>query len=247
VSTAGTNRYDLVLVAVRYDQIARACGQLTGLGGTPTVLFFGNNPGGRSAIPGPATGTVRLGFPGVGGVLRDGIAEYARIRQQPTALQAGPGSCLDEFGQSLRQRGFGVQRVTDMNGWLTYHAAFIACVATALYRCGTDASQLARDRVALRLMCTSVTEAFTALRREGVAGLPRNLAVLHSQPLRALAVRYWARAMRSPTGELCFAAHARNAPAEMRALADYVSARLAGAPATSHLRHLLAIEGYQPR
>jgi ketopantoate reductase len=70
VSTTGVNRYELVLVAVRYDQIARACDQLTGLRGAPTVLFFGNNPGGRSAIPRLATVDVRLGFPGVGGVLR---------------------------------------------------------------------------------------------------------------------------------------------------------------------------------
>ena len=25
-----------------------------------------------------------------------------------------------------------------MDGWLAYHAAFVACVAAALYRCGTD-------------------------------------------------------------------------------------------------------------
>jgi 2-dehydropantoate 2-reductase len=244
VGTAGANRYDLVLIAVRYDQIARACDQLTGLGGAPTLLFFGNNPDGRSALPRPATGTVRLGFPGVGGVLRDGIAEYVLIRQQPTALQAGAGSCVDEFGQTLRQRGFGVQRVSDMDGWLTYHAAFIACVAAALYRCNNDASQLGRDRTILRLMCAATTEAFSALRREGVAGLPRNLAVLHSPPLKAVAVRYWARTMRSPAGELCFAAHARNARDEMRELAQYVSSRLADERATRHLRQLLAIEGH---
>lgn len=244
VSTAEANRYDLVLVAVCYDQIARACDQLTGLRGAPTVLFFGNNPGGRSAMPRPAIGDVRLGFPGVGGVLRDRIAEYVRIRQQPTALQAGAGSCVDELGQTLRQRGFGVQRVTDMDGWLTYHAAFIACVAAALYRCGNDASQLGRDRTALRLMCAATTEAFAALRREGVAGLPRNLAVLHSRPLRTVAVRYWARTMRSPAGELCFAAHARNARDEMRDLAQYVSSRLADERTTSHLRELLAIDSH---
>ena len=77
-------------------------------------------------------GAVRLGFPGVGGVLRDEVADYVRIRQQPTALEASGSACLDEFGQVLRQQGFGVQRVTDMDGWLTYHAAFIACVAAAL-------------------------------------------------------------------------------------------------------------------
>jgi hypothetical protein len=56
-----------------------------------------------------------------------------------------------------------------------------------------------------------------------------------------VAERYWARIMRSPAGELCFAAHARNAPAEMRALAGQVTARLANRPSTSHLRQLLQV------
>jgi hypothetical protein len=45
------------------------------------------------------------------------------------------------------------------------------------------------------------------------------LAWLDSPLLRVVAVRCWARTMRSPMGELCFAAHARHAEAEMRALA----------------------------
>jgi hypothetical protein len=51
--------------------------------------------------------------------------------------------------------------------------------------------------MAILLMCAAVTEAFAALRRAGVTGLPRNLAVLHSPRLTAVAVRYWARTMRS--------------------------------------------------
>ncbi|MEP7024388.1 MAG: hypothetical protein ABJB47_11430 [Actinomycetota bacterium] len=88
-------------------------------------------------------------------------------------------------------------------------------------------------------MCTAITEAFAALRRTGAEGLPRNLAVLHHPLLRPVAVRYWARTMRSPMGELCFAGHARHAPAEMLALGTEIAARLANSPATSHLRQLL--------
>ena len=203
------------------------------------MLLFGNNPGGRSTLPAQVPGEVRLGFPGVGGVLRDGTADYVRIRQQPTALEAGSDPRLATLERALRQRGFAVQRVSDMDGWLAYHAAFVACVAAALYRCGTDAAQLAANREALRLMCAAVTEAFAALRHAGVTGLPRNLAILHSPPLKAVAIRYWARTMRSPAGELCFAAHTRHAQAEMQLLGDQVIARLADSPATSHLRQLL--------
>ena len=231
--------YDLVLAAVRSDQLAPACARLTALGGAPALLPKNSTAGGRSAIPAYNPGEVRLGFPGVGGVMRDGVAEYARIKQQPTALQAAADPRLADMERTLRQRGFAVQRVTDMDGWLAYHAAFVACVAAALYRCGTDPAVLAADRQTITLMCAAVTEAFTALRKTGVTGLPRNLAILHSPALKPVAVRYWARTMRSPAGELCFAAHARHAQPEMRALGDHMMGNLAHSPATSHLFQLL--------
>ena len=65
------------------------------------MLFLGNNPAGRAAIPGGVPGDVYLGFPGVGGIMTSGTAEYVRIRQQPTALQEArsiPGSTALRVG-----------------------------------------------------------------------------------------------------------------------------------------------------
>jgi len=227
--------YDIVLVAVRRDQLVSACAGLAALAGNPAVVFFGNNPAGRAAITGRVPGDVYLGFPGVGGVMADGTVGYARIRQQPTALQEGSDPRLAELESALASRGFAVQRVADMDGWLAYHAAFVACIAAALYLCGTDPVRLAGDRRTLGLMCQAITEAFDGLRAGGTTGLPRNLAVLHSPLLRPVAIRYWARTMRSPMGELCFAAHARHAESEMRALGDDIAARLTGSPALDKL------------
>ena len=227
--------YDIVLIAVRRDQLASACAGLAGLAGKPAMLFLGNNPAGRAAIPGGMPGDVYLGFPGVGGIMTGGTAEYVRIRQQPTALQETADPRLAAFESAVTGRGFAVQRVADMDGWLAYHAAFVACITAALYRCGTDPLRLAADRATLTLMCRAIAEAFAALRADGTAGLPRNLAVLHSALLRMVAVRYWARSMRSPMGELCFAAHARHAEAEMRALARDVEATIPGSPAVAEL------------
>jgi 2-dehydropantoate 2-reductase len=227
--------YDVVLVAVRRDQLASACAGLAVLAGKPAVVFFGNNPAGRPAIPGDVHGDVYLGFPGVGGVMAGGTAEYVRIRQQPTAFPKESDPRLAALEATLSGRGFGVQRVTDMDGWLAYHAAFVACVAAALYRCGTDPVRLAADHATLTLMCRAITGAFAGLRADGTAGLPRNLAVLHSPALRAVALRYWARTMRSPMGELAFAAHSRHAEAEMRALGDDIAARITDSPALTKL------------
>jgi 2-dehydropantoate 2-reductase len=227
--------YDIVLVAVRRDQLASACARLAVLAGKPAIVFFGNNPAGRAAIASDMPGDVYLGFPGVGGVMNSGTADYVRIRQQPTALPKTPDPRLAALEAALSSRGFAVQRVADMDGWLAYHAAFVACIAAALYRCGTDPVRLAADRTTLTLMCQAISGAFAALRTAGTAGCPRNLAVLHGPLLRAVAVRYWARTMRSPMGELCFAAHCRHAEPEMRALGHDVGVRITGSPALAEL------------
>ena len=113
----------------------------------------------------------------------------------------------------------------------------------ALYRCGGgDAARLATDQRILTLMGAAVTEAFTTLRKTGITGLPRNLAILHSRALKPVAVRYWARTMRSPLGELCFAAHSRHAEAEMRALGGQVAGRIGSDPRATHVRELLSPE-----
>ena len=173
-----SGEYDIVLVAVRRDQLASACAGLAVLGGNPAVVFFGNNPAGRAAITGDLPGDVYLGFPGVGGVMTSGTADYVRIRQQPTALPQASDPRLAALESALSSRGFAVQRVADMDGWLAYHAAFVACVAAALYRCGTDPVRLAADRAALTLMCHAITEAFSALRAaaRGVPAQPRRAA-----------------------------------------------------------------------
>ncbi len=234
-----SGEYDIVIVAVRRDQLTSACAKLAALAGRPAVVFFGNNPAGRSAIAG-VPGDVYLGFPGVGGVMAGGTADYAWIRQQPTALKDTADPRLAALESALASRGLAVQRVADMDGWLAYHAAFVACVAAALYRCGTDPARLAADRKTLTLMCQAITEAFGALRADGTAGLPRNLAVLHTPLLRPVAIRYWARTMRSPMGELCFAAHSRHAEAEMRALGDDMAAQV---PSSAALGELLRPDG----
>jgi 2-dehydropantoate 2-reductase len=240
VADLSTDPFDLVLVAVRTDQVAAACQLLTRACGTPTVLVFGNNPDGSATIPAGLPGPVRLGFPGIGGVLADGVARYVRIDQQPTTVQAGTDPALAGFVTALRGRGFAVTRTPDMPRWLALHATFVACVAAALYRCGADPARLAADRPTLTLMCRAITEGFAAQRAVGRGGPPRNLALLHHRLMLPVAVRYWARVMRSPMGELCFAAHARHASAEMLALSADVRRQVAGQPHIDHLQRLLA-------
>jgi 2-dehydropantoate 2-reductase len=239
IDRPGAETFDLVLVALRRDHLPSAAAQLAQLSGRPLVLFFGNNLKGRAGLPAHVPGAVALGFPGVGGTMKAGVAHYVLIAQQPTALEETPDPRLDAFAQALGARGLAVQRISDMSGWLAYHAVFVASVSAALYRCQTDPRALARDRGELRLMCRAITQGFRALRNQGVVGLPRNLALLHASPLQPVASRYWARSLRSPMGELAFAAHCRHAEPEMRALAHDVVSRVGHGERLDALRELL--------
>jgi len=240
VGDAGGGPYDLVLVVVRADQLQNVADSLRRLSGAPVVLFFGNNPAGRAAVPADHPGIVHLGFPGIGGSMGKTAVEYMRIPQQPTTLQTGGGKPIEEFAEALTRRDFAVSRTSDMDGWLAYHAACVACVSAALYRCAGSAAELGADRATLRLMCHAIEEGFRMLRRAGVRGLPGNLNTLHRPALRPVAVRYWAKTMRSPLGERCFAAHSRHAEPEMRHLAGAVLDRVAVPSECAHLCELLS-------
>jgi len=240
VGHADGGPYDLVLVAVRADQLQTVADSLRCLSGAPVMLFFGNNPAGRAGVPDDFPGMIHLGFPGIGGSMNDAGAEYMRIPQQPTTLQTGGGRPIEEFTEALTGGGFAVFRTPDMDGWLAYHAAFVACVSAALYRCEGSAAGLAADRATLSLMCQAIEEGFRLLRRADVHGLPVNLRTLHYPALRPFAVRYWAKAMRSPLGERCFAAHSRHAQPEMRLLAGAVLDRVPVPSECAHLCELLS-------
>lgn len=241
VAQAHSEMFDLVLVALRRDDLHLVSSHLAKLRGRPLTLFFGNNPGGRVNLPTNVPGTICMGFPGIGGTMKAGVAEYALIAQQPTTLEDCADPRLSEFQTALVARGFAVQRVADMSGWLAYHAVFVACISAALCHSQIDPQRLASDRRELRLMCQAITEGFGALRTQGVHGLPRNLAVLHSRVLLHLAMRYWAHSMRSPMGEFAFAAHVRHAEPEMRALGHDVLERISQAHNPS-LYRLLTME-----
>jgi 2-dehydropantoate 2-reductase len=234
----GADAYELVVVAVTRDQLSGVCESLSGLAGAPTILLLGNTTG-RGAVPDAVRGRVCLGFPGVGGTLISGTAEYVRIKPQPSALESVGDPRIEEMAAHLTERGFPIQRVDDMDGWLKYHAVLVACICAALYRCGTDTQHLARDRRTLHLMCVAVTEGFTSLQRQRIDGMPRNLRVLHSRLLTPVAVAYWGRAMRASTGELWFGAHARHAVKEMHALSLDVLSQLGEADTAQGLRELL--------
>ena len=140
VTSAAEVDVDVVLVTLRRDHLDSAAAALSGVPSDALVLFMGNNPAGRSGLPSASGAQVALGFPGVGGTMRDDVVTYSTIAQQPTAIEAGDSPRLAAVADTLTARGLPVQRVSDMDGWLAYHAVFVAAISAGLYRCGTDPS-----------------------------------------------------------------------------------------------------------
>lgn len=235
--------FDLVLISVRHEQLTSTFSILYILKGNPTLLFFGNNPNGRAALPDLIPKIVELGFPGIGGSIAEGVVKYIRISQQPTTLQTNASIATQNFIKALRSQGFEITSVSNMDGWLFYHTIFISCIAAALYQSNTNPLQLSKNRPLLKLMCTAITEGFSALKNKGITGLPGNLSLLHKPWLRQFAIFYWRRTFRSSMGELCFAAHARSAKMEMKDLANSALESVSESKyPLSNLRNLLKVE-----
>jgi len=168
------------------------------------------------------------------------VVEYVLVAQQPTTLESTESLVSKTLQNILESRGFPVQRTANMDGWLTYHTVFIACILSALLKVGADPLKLGRDSKLLKTMCRAIEEGFKSLKVQHVQGAPKNLALLHSPLLRPIAVSYWGSVMRSPKGELYFAAHVRHAPDEVKTLTNWVLKHVVqGNAKTSYLLSLL--------
>lgn len=237
------DHFDLVLVAVRVEQLKGALPVLTGMHDGSDVLFLGNVGDCGLELVTTLGGRALFGFPAVGGSQDGPAVRYVLIRQQMTML-GEPGGTMTprvlRLQQVLAGAGFPTLVSADISGWLLGHAAFVVPIAFALYRVGIDATSLAADPATMRLMVLATREAFTVLQAVGNKEIPLNLRALYRLP-PFLIVAYWRWVLNGLRGELWFAAHSRAAPEEMHALARHLEAamRQARRP-TPNLSQLLA-------
>jgi len=220
-------RHDLVLVAVRAEQLAATLPVLMGMNDGSDVLFFGNIAGHGPALIEALGPRAVFGFPAVGGIQDGAVIRYVLIGQQKTTLGEPSGatsSRVRRLQTMFSGAGFATTITADIDGWLLGHAAFVVPMAFALYRVDTDAGRLARDTATLRLMVRATRQAFQALRVIGIGEIPTNLTVLYLRMPERFAVHYWRRVLASPRGESWFAAHSRAAVQEMTSLADELQA-----------------------
>ena len=243
---AAEDRYDLVIAAVRRDQLRGIVPVLRKLSDGADVLVFGNATGLCGELRASLGRRVLFGFPAAAGT-RDGEAiRYVLIRQQKTMLGESDGQVstrVRNLRDLLGQAGFETAISRNVAGWLNAHTAFVVPIAYALYRFDTDAARLAADRSTLHQMVRATRQAFRALQAAGEADIPANLKMLYLRMPVGFAVGYWRRVLAGPRGELWFAAHSRAAPEEMASLAVALLAAVGRSQRRSpDLDSLLAIE-----
>ncbi|HUO37314.1 MAG TPA: 2-dehydropantoate 2-reductase N-terminal domain-containing protein [Mycobacterium sp.] len=212
--------YDLVLVAVRRDQMMGTVPMLASV--DANVMFFGNAAGLTAQLANAAGRRTLLGFPGVGGITDGVTVRFVQIRQQKTMVadtDHRETARVKALAAMFRTARFPTQFSADAEGWLIAHAALVVPLAMALLRVDVQPRRLAADRALLTTVVRATREAFRALQAAGNSEIPRNLLALYLLMPEWFGVRYWRTMMNGRAGELCFAGHTRAAPEEMTSLA----------------------------
>ena len=249
-SLSSHDRYELIVVAVRRDQLDASMASLSANSTVPTILFMLNNPLGTSRlVEALGKGRVVLGFPGVGGTREGHVVHYAMISQQPTTIGEVDGrrtSRLKALVDAFRTSQLPTRIERHMDAWLKVHAFFVTAVCGAIYQAGGDCRGLSLDTGALELLVAGVSEGFGAVRASGLPVTPFSLNVLFTWLPRSFAVRYWRRFFSTGTAEYVFGAHARSAAGEMLAVARDCRSLVeaVGVEAVSWRRLMSAIERY---
>ena len=227
---------DCCIVTVRREQLDAVVAELAAAPRIARIVLMVNHASGPEAIA-AALGRERLvlAFPGAAGSVEGGVVRYVEVAEQPTVVDARAADIV----RLLRGARFKVAPVADMSSWLSRHAVFVSAICGAIYEAGGDAPRLGADGQAVRRLVLAVREGWAALDVERIGSAPLALRAIFNWVPLPFPVRYWARLLASPRGELYFARHARHAPQEMAALAADVMLLARQAP-MPQLRRLYA-------
>lgn len=219
------DRYDLIAVLVRKNQLTSVLPILTAHKATPNILFMVNNPSGYVGMVN-AVGAKRLvlGFAGAGGTLVGHVVRYVVVSRllQPTTFAELDGSSsarLREIMRIFSRAGFPTAFTPHMDAWQKTHVACISPLANALYKVDCDNHLLARSPHVVQLTVRAVREGFNVLHALRIPITPAKLRMWEWIPESVLTrlLMLWAATDHFRTVAV---EHTATATDEMRQIAD---------------------------
>jgi 2-dehydropantoate 2-reductase len=194
------DRYDLVLVVMRRDQVADVLPALAANKESALFVFMVNNPLGYDEWL-RAVGRDRLlvGFAGAGGTRADGVVRYHVVSPllQPTTFgepEGGVSERVASLARVFKEAGFPTAVCPDMAAWQKTHVAWVSPLANGLYMAGGSGERMARRPDIMRLTVRAIREGYAVLRALGVPVTPGKLRSFEWIPLPILVtvLRVWA-------------------------------------------------------
>ncbi|MBE9103381.1 ketopantoate reductase family protein [Vacuolonema iberomarrocanum] len=214
--------YDLIVVAMRKNQVSAILPILSAHQRTPNVLFMVNNPSGYEEwLQAVRRERLLLGFPGAGGTLEGHIVRYlVSSRIQPTILGEPNGQVtprLREIARTFKRAGFPVAISRNIDAWQKTHVALVTPIANALYMAGGDRYRLVQMPEALHLMVRAMREGFQVLQALDIPITPAKLRLWEwlPEPMLVALLKGWANTQHF---EIIAARHAKAARDEMQKL-----------------------------
>ncbi len=177
--------YDLVLVAVRANQVASVLPSLAANRHTPNVAFIGNNVAGPDEmIEALGYERVLLGFGGIGGVRKGPVIRHTIQADEPAGsillgeLDGQVTPRLQWITRHFESAGIEVAISPNIEAWLKTHVALVGPLACAIYMAGGDNYRLAHTRDGLVLLIRAMREGFQVLRARGIPITPPGFRLL---------------------------------------------------------------------
>lgn len=230
---AATDRYDVILVTVRLDQLHSVLPILAANRQVPMLLFLLNNPAGMRQFEQLDPQRVVSGFPALGGVREGDIVHYITLRQVPTMLGETDGRMtprLRQLAALFKQAGFTVELSSDMQTWLKTHAIMDMGIIAAVMMTGRKSAQLARSRRTVVMLVQAIREGLLALRALGTPLTPFSLTLLFLWFPRWLTVILIQSLLRTRLSVLGIDAHLGDDIEEIRQMAREIMAKLHSSP-----------------
>jgi len=242
---APTDRYDVVLVTVRLDQLHSILPILDANRQIPTLLFLLSNPVGMRQFEQLDPQRIVPGFPAVGGVRKGDVVHYIPLRPVPTMLGEADGRVtprLRQLAAVFKQAGFTVKLSPDMQMWWKTHAIMdMGIIIVAVMMMGGSA-QLARSRRHVVMLVQAMREGLLALRALGTPLTPFYLTALFLWLPRWLTVILFQLLLRTRLAVLGIDAHLGDDMEEIRQVAREIMAQLRSSPlATPTLNRLMVV------